>query len=88
MPSVGPRWAVAAMLENHILGSEVCHHQTPLVDGLAGKLSLKQKEQGESCEGSSPGRSPGTAAVLLFSRGVSQDQHGAAEQETAGKGLP
>jgi hypothetical protein len=28
----GPRRAVAAMLKNHILGFEVCHHQTPILD--------------------------------------------------------
>lgn len=35
------------MLKNHVLGSEVCHHQTPLLDGHARNLSLQQKSRRE-----------------------------------------
>lgn len=40
---VGLGRAVAAVLKDDVLSPEVCHHQTPLLGGLARNLSLRQE---------------------------------------------
>ena len=64
---VGLRRAVAAVLEDDVLRPDVCHHQTPLLGGLARNLSLRQ-EGGEDAVRARPQAEPWGRSILSVGR--------------------